>query len=93
MSKWTYYKIRIKSWLQKFNPFNYRIFIYNKATLCKSNSAGKVGYDGRYLFLLNDDGKPFRVQHSMKLIDCVNEPTTAIVKLFVDLDDIIKIKK
>ena len=92
-TKKQYYMARLKEWWNKVNPFNYRFFIYNKATLCDVHSAGKIGYDGKYLFLLNDDGKPWKVQHTITLIDAVNEPTMATVKLFVKLDEIIKIEK
>lgn len=91
LSKWHYSLVIFKLWWNKVNPFNYRVFIYNKRTLSHVNSAAKIGYDGKYLFLLQHDGTPFKAQTAITLIDSVNEPTCAKVELFVNLDDIIKI--
>lgn len=53
----------------------------------------KIGYDGKYLFLMDKEGQQLPGQISMTIIDRINEPTRARVELFVNISEIIKIEK
>jgi hypothetical protein len=84
--------LRIKQWWERANLFNYRIFIYNKRFIRKVGTAPKIGNNGKYLLLLQDNGQPIRHQVSMTIHDGVNKPARAIIEVFVNLEEIIKIE-
>lgn len=90
-TKTKYYIVRLKEWWNKVNPFNYRILLYNKAHHHSVHSAAKIGYDGKYFFLLQNDGTPFKAQISMTIHDCVNKPATATVKTHINIEEIVHI--
>lgn len=72
--------------------FTYRIMIYrNKPNTI--DSALKIGYDGKYLFLMDKEGQQLPGQISMTIIDRVNKPTVARIELFVNISEIIKINE
>lgn len=92
-TKMKYYVTVLKEWWLKINPFHYRIFLYNKHYGKNLESAAKIGYDGKYFFLLQDDGQPFRAQISMTIHDSVNKPTKAKIVTHVNIKEIIRIDK
>lgn len=90
-TKRKYYLTKLKVWWAKVNPFNYRVFLYNKVYHHSLHSAAKIGYDGKYFFLLQNDGTPYRGQLSMTIHDGVNTQAKATVVTSINIDEIIRI--
>lgn len=90
-TKAQYYKAVIMEWWRKVNPFNYRVFLYNKYHHPHVHSASKIGYDGRYFFLLQEDGTPFKAQISMTIHDSVNNVAKATVTTHINIEEIVRI--
>ena len=52
----------------------------------------KIGYNGEYLFLLDQYNKPINGQISLKLSDCANDIPTAEILVSVDLSEVIDLR-
>jgi hypothetical protein len=80
-------------YVKAINPLNWRIAIYRKNPVGNHpESMCKVGYDGKYLFLLGSDSQQLPGQISMTIKDKVNKIPVATVEVMVDLREIIKIE-
>ncbi len=87
-------KIKLKNLLSWFKQlFSYRIILYRRHPITVgTDTACKLGYNGKWLYLLMPDGTVLPKQLNIKVIDRINKPSRAIVELYVDLREIQKIE-
>ena len=85
--------LRIKAWFKGMNPFDWRILLYRKHpyTVGHPSNMCKVGYNGKWLYLLDPQGNELPGQVSMTLRDRVNKVPEATIEVMVDLTKIINV--
>lgn len=70
--------------------FGYHILIYKPKHTTIVEGACKIKCDGKWLFLLDKEGREIPRQLSCTIIERVNEPTKAVVELYVDITELSK---
>lgn len=70
--------------------FGYHILIYKPKHSKAIVGSCKVKWDGHWLLLSDEKGTPLPRQLACTLIERLNEPTKAVVELYVDITELVK---
>lgn len=70
------------------NILGYCILIYKPKHTKTVKDACKIMHEGKWLYLLDQDKRQLPKQLACTIIERLNEPTKAIVELYVDITDL-----